>query len=493
MNYLERGTISYLCSLVDSFRLPVCIFKGEIGKCLYVNSAFRTMVSQDGEFDWRSSKAFDWIHPDDVEDLRVFFQGLGSSNLRSGKNSKTFRLKENHQQISVEIFYLENDGIAAVFRGQVLVGNVEKEHLWKSLLSQITHDFNNVFQGISMSLELWVGKKSRSQENERLIHQAIAFSEKGKEIVEKVASIHHPKDVQESIDLIEVVREALRQWGKILPSQVSLRFFSEDENQLIQGNRRQIEQIAFNLFAVTFESLKGVGRLEVRVKGLRLFGAEASRIGLPLGEYVCLEVSASRREIFTIRNKILEPFLPLQSLRQQTDEEFNQLRSLVRDNCSGAIEMKSFDKGKSFHVYLPQTLRKSGSRNIRGKSPRGNETILLVENEEVLLNLEKNTLESLGYKVLACSNSETALDCFSCDSERFDLVVSDLTMPIIGGVELSQKVNRIKQTPVILITGSSTIPLGGKTFEGVKGLLRKPFTGADLGSLIRDVLDERLA
>ncbi len=150
--------------------------------------------------------------------------------------------------------------------------------------------------------------------------------------------------------------------------------------------------------------------------------------------------------------------------------------------------------GTKFRIYLPKIDSESdaGDSIAKGPYPGGTEKILIVDDENVIVKMEKQMLESLGYQVQSFSSSQEAWQVFQETPEKFNLIITDMTMPDITGAELSQRVCAIRHDiPIILCTGfSELIDQKKATTLGIKKFLMKPVLKRDLAVAVRQVLDE---
>jgi len=162
---------------------------------------------------------------------------------------------------------------------------------------------------------------------------------------------------------------------------------------------------------------------------------------------------------------------------------------------AGGIEVRSESgKGNTFEIFLPSVdLKQVDYEGDSQPLPTGNERILLIDDEETLVEMEKEMLEQLGYDIVVKTDSIEALDLFRAQPERFDLIITDQTMPHITGTELAKKLKVISpQIPIILCTGFSEV-INEKKAEavGISEYIMKPLVMADLANTIRKVLDKR--
>ena len=151
-------------------------------------------------------------------------------------------------------------------------------------------------------------------------------------------------------------------------------------------------------------------------------------------------------------------------------------------------------QGSTFRVYLPIIeTRKEAHIGPEESIPTGSERILFVDDESVLVNIGKQIFESLGYEVATRTSSIEALELFKNQPDRFDLVITDMTMPNMTGEDLAQELMRIKpDIPIILCTGfSAKIDAQKAGAQGIRALVLKPIVKREIATTVRKVLDGR--
>jgi CheY-like chemotaxis protein len=161
--------------------------------------------------------------------------------------------------------------------------------------------------------------------------------------------------------------------------------------------------------------------------------------------------------------------------------------------CGGAITADSKPgKGTTFQVFFPRSGTERAQAETVDHLATGNERILFVDDEKVLADMGKKTLEHLGYEVVAKTSSIEALEAFRAQPDKFDLVITDLTMPNMTGTELQKELQAIRQDiPVILCTGfSHMISKNNAKAMGINELIMKPFPKSEIAKTIRLVFDQ---
>jgi CheY-like chemotaxis protein len=217
--------------------------------------------------------------------------------------------------------------------------------------------------------------------------------------------------------------------------------------------------------------------------------------GLTPGEYVRLIVKDTGVGMSpNVTKRVFEPFFTTRDVGKGTGMGLAVAYGIVKD-LHGTITVESDPgAGSTFRVFLPKTKAdvKSESATHDG-SPRGNERILLIDDEDSLADLGQTRLERLGYAVTALTDAAKALRLFSRDPSRFDLVVTDQAMPKLTGLHLARKLLEIRNNiPIILCTGHSDVVSSEIAKKaGIKKFLMKPIAKEELAAAVRKVLDTK--
>jgi two-component system cell cycle sensor histidine kinase/response regulator CckA len=191
--------------------------------------------------------------------------------------------------------------------------------------------------------------------------------------------------------------------------------------------------------------------------------------------------------------KYFEPYFTTKPIGEGTGLGLSTVHGIIKDH-GGSIKVYSeVNRGTTFQIFLPLVESETcPSISSEGNLQRGTETILYVDDEKYLIDLAKEVLEGLGYTVETRASSIDAYEAFQIHPEKYDLVISDMTMPKLSGAELARKIIEIQQNmPIILCTGFSTRQNEDRLKEiGVKKVLMKPVTLVELAMSVRGVLDK---
>jgi len=193
-----------------------------------------------------------------------------------------------------------------------------------------------------------------------------------------------------------------------------------------------------------------------------------------------------------VMDRIFEPFFTTKGKGEGTGLGLSVVYGIVK-GCGGTITVESTPgTGTLFSVYLPaMSDPKESKLKITDALPVGKESILFVDDEEAIVNMSREMLRSLGYTVTTTVDSLNALEMFRNNPGEFDLVITDMTMPGITGVDLSKEILKVRaDTPIILCSGFNELITEAKAKAlGIRGFTMKPFNRKDIAVLIRKALE----
>jgi CheY-like chemotaxis protein len=258
----------------------------------------------------------------------------------------------------------------------------------------------------------------------------------------------------------------------------------------------QIHQVLINLCINAAHAMReGEGVLEVNLADMELGAEDAARFpDLKPGSYVRLTVSDTGHGMDrSVIERIFDPFFTTKQRGKGTGMGLAVVHGIVK-SCGGAITVDSEpEKGSTFHVLFPSTKTEAPPQTRPAEPlPTGKERILLVDDEEVVVESLQMLLKRCGYEVVARMDGLGALEVFRAEPDKFDVVLTDQTMPHMAGKELAQELIRIRpDIPIILFTGfSEQITEEEARAIGIREYAMKPFVMYDMARTIRKVLDE---
>ena len=362
---------------------------------------------------------------------------------------------------------------------------MEKMKALAEVAGGVSHDFNNLLTAILSATELieWqLAADSPIRLKLQVIYQAVM---RAGELNRQILAFSRNTDEKSApLDLSQVVKEAIHLVRSTFPATVQVRS-SLTPGLWTTGNASQVHQIVMNLSINALQAMLPAG-------GTLEFGLEDPSDGTAV---LTVKDSGCGMEP-AVMERVFEPFFTTKERTEGKGLGLSVVHGIVNAH-GGSISVRSEPgQGSVFQVILPCSIPEApASLEPVPEEPTGHERILFVDDEEVLSALGKQGLQMLGYRVTSRSDSQEALEEVTHHPQDFDLLVTDLSMPNMSGVELTQKIRKIRpDMPAILITGAfqDPVPLEGMSTPFAQVLL-KPVTILDMAKAIRKVMNLRPA
>ena len=362
-----------------------------------------------------------------------------------------------------------------------------------TLAGGIAHDFNNTLAAILGFAEMALDDAPKGTSLERKLRHILNSSLRGRDLVKQILAFSRKtKHERQLLSLSPVVEETLKLLRASLPSTVQIAA-NTGSSCMVLANPTEIQQIVMNLCTNAAHAMREDGG----VLSVSLSDAEIkpgmTRPELPPGQYVRLTIKDTGTGIDRATMKrIFEPFFTTKQVGEGTGMGLAVVYGIVK-GLNGDITVESAPRiGSTFKVYFPKAGIETTSEGLPvDESPDGRDNVLFVDDEDLLVEMGKEMLEKMGYSVTAVTDSAEALKSFSSDPSRFDLVVTDHTMPGMTGLNLARELLKIREDiPIILCTGHSDAVSSEIAKEnGIGRFLVKPIARQELAEAIRGVLD----
>jgi signal transduction histidine kinase len=365
-----------------------------------------------------------------------------------------------------------------------------------TLAGGVAHDFNNLLQAIQASSELLLFKTHEGEPGFPILNQIIDAVGRGGELIRQLLTYSRKiKSEKRPIDLNDQTLQAHQMLQRTIPKMIEIELNLEENLKLVDADPVQIEQVLMNLAINARDAMPDGGRLAIMTGNLsRPEKHRETQSVSPSGDWVLLSVSDTGHGMDKdTLEQIFEPFFSTKAPGKGTGLGLSMVHGIVK-NHDGRITCRSIPgKGTCFRIYFPAVEFGTEKKPIEEKMKyqEGDETILLVDDDEAVRHTGKERLERAGYKVLTASEGEKALDIYRQKQLNIHLVLLDLIMPGMGGIsclyELLQTDPGVK---VVIISGYSPDEETMEVIEAcTNGYLRKPYTGEQLLSTVRKALD----
>lgn len=377
---------------------------------------------------------------------------------------------------------------------QAQLQQTQKMQAIGTLAGGIAHDFNNILAAVIGYTEIAIADVEKGGVLHDNLKEVLKAGERAKDLVNQILTFSRQSEQDlKPIKVALIVKEVLKLIRASLPATIAI---DQDlkSNAAVLGDYTKIHQVLMNLCTNAAHAMrKKGGVLSVSLADVELDADYAAKhFDIKPGLYLKLSVRDTGQGISSdLLGQIFDPFFTTKQQGEGTGMGLSVAHGIVKSH-GGTISVYSEPgEGSIFNVYLP-AIESSSEQKAREEKPvpTGTERILFVDDEQALVKMGKQLLEFLGYKVTTSTSSIEALELFKVQPDKFDLVITDLTMPNMTGDELAQKLMAIRpDIPVILCTGFSTKMTAEKTKKmGIRAFVLKPVIKQDLAETIRTVL-----
>lgn len=366
-----------------------------------------------------------------------------------------------------------------------------------TLASGIAHDFNNILSAIIGYTELtlkMVPEKSKAKSN---LKRVLAASDRAKELIKHILVFSRKSEKERKpILLNKVVDDVLKLMRSTLPTTIEIRQHIPQMKNPVLANKAEVHQVVMNLCTNAGYAMgtKG-GVLQINLKEIKVEHDGIVRIPLEPGTYQQLIVSDTGHGMPPeIRERIFEPYFTTKK-EKGTGMGLSVVHGIIKSYGGHITVYSEPGIGTTFHIFLPICQEKEVGVDTDHTSVflPGNEWLLFVDDDPILVELGREMLKKMGYHVVTRTNSLEALEVFNTEPHRFDLVISDQTMPNLTGIQLAKEIRKKrKDIPIILFSGfSEVINEYNYKSQGINAFLMKPILEKELATTIRNVLDNR--
>lgn len=367
-----------------------------------------------------------------------------------------------------------------------------------TLAGGIAHDFNNLLSSIIGFTELAMGDIDPESQPFEDLQQVLAAGLRAKKLTAQILSMARQGDDEvKPVKISSVAEESLSLLRSTIPSNIVIQHSFESEGYVMACGTR-IHQVFMNLLTNAAHAMrKNGGQLTITVRDVEIEKVPEGVGGARPGKHVSVEVRDTGEGIAQENlTDVFTPYFTTKDMGEGTGLGLSVSQGIV-NQCGGWMTVvSSVGEGTTFTVFFP-TIDKIGtiSREKVGASelPSGSEHILIVDDEYAIVKMLGKRLERLGYSTTQCTSSVAALELFRNSPEKYDLLVSDITMPEITGDILALEFRQIREDiPIVLCTGYSQRVSEGMLRElNIEALLMKPVGIKELSRAVRKGLDKR--
>ncbi len=408
-------------------------------------------------------------------------------------------------EVSSKAINIGNELFVQSFYRDITEKKKFQEHLMQSqkmesvgvLAGGIAHDFNNILTAILGHTDLIRRFAVLDEKATRSLNVIEDASRRAGRMISKLLGFARKSKYERTpINLNDVVYETIKLLEQVIDKSINLSVELDNRLPLIQGDVNQMEQVIMNFIVNARDAMpKTGGRIVIHTQSRTVVKSMPDVPPyVPPGEYVQISVSDTGAGIpEDIVNKIFEPFFTTKEQGKGTGLGLSMVYGAVKDHEGYLSVQSTLGVGSVFSVFLPAAAPASvaGAKGAL-KQASGKETLLIVDDEQDVLDIMRDALESSGYKVFATSDSTVAMDLYRRIFHEVALVISDIVMPGIDGKELIRQIKAINpDVKVLAVSGYTRYVAEKDEIKEIDGFLQKPFESYYLLSVVRRILDTK--
>lgn len=395
------------------------------------------------------------------------------------------------EQKPAELIFLSD--ITQQKKMEVQLLQAQKMEALGTLAGGIAHDFNNLLMGIQGNaslMQLVLGENNPHIEKLKSIEKLVTD---GSELTKQLLGVARGGKYEAiPADVNTIIEKSTDLFGRT-KKEISIHKILYKDLWVAEVDRGQIEQVLLNLYVNAWHAMPDGGDLYVETKNVALDEYYTKSFGINPGKYIRISVTDNGIGMDEeTRKKVFDPFFTTKEMGRGTGLGLASAYGIIR-NHKGFINVYSeIEQGTTFNIYLPVSTKKiEEEKSSEEEIITGNETILFVDDEDAIIEVGRQLLEALGYKVLLTKSGEETIDIYKKEMKNIDLIILDMIMPGMSGGDTYDELLKINpDVKVLLASGYSLNGQAEKILErGCEGFIQKPFNLEELSKKIREVLE----
>jgi len=363
------------------------------------------------------------------------------------------------------------------------------------LAGGVAGDFNNMLTVISGYAELLRGDIPASSPLRKFVDEIIYAGERAAALTRHLLAFSRGAAAQPRVlDLNSLLSSMDPMLRRLLGQNIDMMLLTASGLGRVKADPAQIEQVVVNLATNARDAMPSGGKLVIETANVDLDEQAAKHLGVKAGTYVMLAVSDTGVGMDPeTRSRLFEPFFTTKAPGKGSGLGLSTVYGAVKQAEGHVTVYSQPNCGTIFEVYLPR-VKEQAPEAVTKRSPKGSETILLVDDEEGVRKLCSAVLQSNGYEVLEANNGSAALAIFEKNAHKIDMLLTDIVMPQMDGFELGRRLGAIAPNlRVLYMSGYREHASGTEPLETPFAFLHKPFTPDALLAKVREVLDAERA
>ena len=454
----------------------------------------------------------DFTHPDDLNRRKEFIDDLVTGRIASGEQERRFMHRNGSVVWALIWASVQRDSEGRFLNFISLVVDITErkkaeeekkqleaqfQHAQKmeaigTLAGGLAHDFNNLLMGIQGRASLMLADMDSANPHFEHIRGIEEYVRNAADLTKQLLGFAQGGKYEvKPADLNLLVERSADLFGRTKKEILIHRNFQPDL-WAVEVDRRQIEQVLLNLFVNAWQAMPAGGNLFLRTENVVMDDACVRPHGVKSGNYVKLSVTDTGVGMDEqTKHKLFDPFFTTKGMGRGTGLGLASVYGIIK-NHDGIITVYSEKgSGSTFNIYLPASAKEiSEDKEIPGDLVTGKGTILLVDDEQMILDVGQRLLQRLGYKVLVARNGKEAIGVYQGNRGEIGMIILDMIMPQMNGGETFDRLKAIDSHVKVLL--SSGYSINGQAQEilnrGCLGFIQKPFNLRELSQRIGEIL-----
>lgn len=362
-----------------------------------------------------------------------------------------------------------------------------------TLAGGIAHDFNNLLMGIQGNTSLMLLKAPANHPHYERLKNIEEYIRAGDALTKQLLGFARGGQYEvKPTSINDLLEKCAAMFGRTR-KEISIRRSFAPDACAVNVDHGQMEQVFLNLFVNADQAMPGGGEIFLATENTLLSRELVAHHGLAPGRYVKISVTDTGCGMEeAILRRVFDPFFTTKDRGRGTGLGLATVYGIIKGH-DGLVNVYSKEgQGSTFSIYLPASdMEAAWEETLAPEIVTGNETLLLVDDEESILETNADLLRALGYTVLPARSGREALEIYRENRDAIDLVILDMVMPEMSGADVYAKLKEMNQSILVLLcSGYAINSLAGRIMEaGCNGFLQKPFTIEQISQSIRSILD----
>ena len=451
----------------------------------------------------RGMTVFDMIVPTDHDRMIATYQRLVRGE-KVGLAEYTARRRDGSTfPVLIQANVIFSEGKPAGHRGFVIditdkknlenhLARAQKMEAIGTLAGGIAHDFNNLLMGILGNVSLILHHIGQNNPMYDRLKSVEAYVQRGSDLTKQLLGFARGEKYEaKPTDLGQFIKESSELFGRT-KKEIRIHHKTQEGLWVVEVDQGQMEQVLLNLYVNAWHAMPHGGELYLSEENVVLDDASVRPYEISPGKFVKITVADTGSGMDeATKSRIFEPFFSTKERGRGTGLGLASAYGIIK-NHGGFIHVESEQGvGTTFMIYLPASdkeieIIRKGEDDLQ----KGRETILIIDDEEMVLEVSAKMLEELGYQVVAASGGKMGIQTYEQNKDRIDLVILDMVMPELSGRDSFDALIRLDPSVKVLLSSGYSLDSQAKEImeRGCKGFIQKPFTMTELSKRIREIL-----